>query len=519
MDVPTTHGQFAGATPQRRWWRTRRSEATPSPAFRRSGLRFLASTRFAGPRPPEAWHDQDSDTTSMPGGIDVHLLGDDEPLRPGVPIGIHYATSVEPPRATETPPGHHIIGPSAPTSSPWPHPLIDTSLHNPVGRRIDTRGPLAVLRHEQASMPAVDDLVPETLRQAAELEVLTYVDPRALDLASLRTVRALVDHPSLHPTPGVRAEILAAVTSRGCPVLTELDAPLRAALGDDLSNAIDRTRPEDLEDSCRLEAASVQQRRAALRSFGQTRAWRTMARRLGLELLGPPTMSVLLATNRPHRILQALDRFDAFVYPEKELILALHGTQANPELRRRIRSSDHLRLLEVPGDLVLGEVLNRASDHASGEVIVKMDDDDLYGPEHLDDLDLALEYSGASVVGKAAAFVYLEEIDTTIRRMPQGSETSSRTIAGGALAINREALRGVGGWRRSPRSVDQFLFEDVERSGGRLHRTHPFGFILWRSPSGHTWETSIDYFLRQAVRQWSGLALEQAGIRHQCEAP
>ena len=38
----------------------------------------------------------------------------------------------------------------------------------------------------------------------------------------------------------------------------------------------------------------------------------------------------------------------------------------------------------------------------------KVDDDDRYGPEHIWDLVLARQFSGATVVGKGAEFVYLE---------------------------------------------------------------------------------------------------------------
>ena len=41
---------------------------------------------------------------------------------------------------------------------------------------------------------------------------------------------------------------------------------------------------------------------------------------------------------------------------------------------------------------------------AQGTLLTKVDDDDLYGPEHVWDLVLARCYSGAAVVGKGAEF-------------------------------------------------------------------------------------------------------------------
>ena len=59
----------------------------------------------------------------------------------------------------------------------------------------------------------------------------------------------------------------------------------------------------------------------------------------------------------------------------------------------------------------LGAVLAAATAAAAGPLLAKMDDDDVYGAEHLWDLVLAHEYSGAALVGKFPATVYLARSD------------------------------------------------------------------------------------------------------------
>ena len=59
-------------------------------------------------------------------------------------------------------------------------------------------------------------------------------------------------------------------------------------------------------------------------------------------------------------------------------------------------------MIRVDGELTLGDALNAGVEASSGELVTKMDDDDYYSTEHLWDLVLALEYSGADLVGKGA---------------------------------------------------------------------------------------------------------------------
>ncbi len=56
------------------------------------------------------------------------------------------------------------------------------------------------------------------------------------------------------------------------------------------------------------------------------------------------------------------------------------------------------------------------------------------------------------------------------------------------------------------------MLKDVDDAGGRVYRTHGFGFILNRHGTGHTWTVDTDYFLTRADAQWRGLALEAAEV-------
>ena len=177
------------------------------------------------------------------------------------------------------------------------------------------------------------------------------------------------------------------------------------------------------------------------------------------------------------------------------------------------------KVLRAPASEPLGAVLDAAVEASSGTLLTKMDDDDAYGADHLWDLVLAREYSGAQLVGKWLEFVYLAASDRTMRWFNGRSERyQASVLAGGTLLVSRRDLDRAGGWRKAPRGVDTALAADVLQAGGRIYRTHAAGFMMVRHGCGHTWndaDGSDDSFLARADRVWPGFQPGRAGV----EAP
>jgi len=159
----------------------------------------------------------------------------------------------------------------------------------------------------------------------------------------------------------------------------------------------------------------------------------------------------------------------------------------------------------MPPAALFGDVLAAGVRAASGDLVVKMDDDDWYGPDFLSDLQLARHYSGAEVVGMTAEFVYLEALDRTVRRTDE-SERTAKFVAGGTMMLGRAFLASVGGFRPVRKYVDAQLLSATHAAGGSVYRTHGLGYVLRRSPSGHTWDAGADYFLdrERLDEQWEG---------------
>jgi hypothetical protein len=266
--------------------------------------------------------------------------------------------------------------------------------------------------------------------------------------------------------------------------------------GGDLAAVIRGAGADEVTDALVREQVAIRTRREA---------WRMLRPE-------PPSLSVLLPTSRPEQASHAAEQLARQRAEIFQLIVGLHGSAWD---RADTSSFTDLgcdvTLVRLPSATTLGSVLTELSDAADGDVVTKWDDDDHYGPHHLEDLQAALSYSGADIVGRGADFVFVEASNVTIRR-PGRSEAFDRVLAGGTLMMRRDLLNDVGGWGTRSRHVDQDLIDRVHRRGGWTYRTHPFGYLLTRRAGGHTWDAPASYFESAAIDSRPGLDLEFAGI-------
>lgn len=337
-------------------------------------------------------------------------------------------------------------------------------------------GWLTVLRFD--APVAVAEVVAELVRQAAPPLALspigfltTAADP-VVDLASLgrvtpRLVGSLRSTLGVRVAPGDDATAVLDLAAAGVPLVGTappgLPAPVATALA----------AQADLTDALAREEHSLVLRRAAL----------------DLVLPARPSVSVLLATRRPEMLEHALAQVARQRDVDLELVLAPHGFDPGPLAFER-----PLTVVPQTADTLFGDVLGAAAAAASGEVVLKMDDDDWYAPDVVADLLRARAYSGAELVGMPAEFHYLTEQDVTVRR-GHTSEHHASFVAGGTMLVDRAVLAEVGGFRPVRKYVDAQLLAAIAAAGGSTYRTHGLGYVLRRNPSGHTWQADLDYLL------------------------
>ena len=344
------------------------------------------------------------------------------------------------------------------------------------GSATDHRSPLPGSLDQRVLNPIGFDTAPTA-------PTAPVVDAATLDLRDGATEQLVAD---LRPAAGVRVETWDDATFRAVAGLAMAGVPVTAAtapaeqLGAEVAAAI--TAPVELDDVLAREEHSLVLRRAALDAF--SRPSRT------------PAVSIVLATRRPDMLDFAVGQVarqrgvDAL-----ELVLAPHGFEVDEARVLDLLGPDTaLQVCPQPETVIFGDVLAAAARAAEGDVILKMDDDDWYAPDAIADLLRARSYSGAELVGMPPEFHYLVERDLTVRR-GHPSEHYATFVAGGTMMVDRAMLREVGGFRSVRKYVDAQLLAAVRAAGGAIYRTHGLGYLLRRTPSGHTWQVDLDYLL------------------------
>ncbi len=351
--------------------------------------------------------------------------------------------------------------------------------------RAEGDGWLCVLRFDRPISVGV--VVAELARQsvAASTRVLP---PAAVDLRVINPIgfdadasEPVVPLSSLDLSRGVTEELVRSLRPvLGVRVDTDLDDTARLALAAagvplDLVDVTDRAAREE---------QSIVARRAAIDEIVPPSTW--------------PAVSIVMATRRPEMLEHALAQVAQQRGVERlELVLAPHGFDPGPLSAAQV--------VPQPESVVFGEVLNAAVAAASGDVVLKMDDDDWYAPDFVADLLRARAYSGADLVGTADEFYYLADRDLTVQRRHPG-EFYTQWVAGGTLMLDRSLLADVGGFAPVAKHVDRHLLDALLAVGATIYRTHGLGYVLRRNSDGHTYDADLDKILdpAQLVATWPG---------------
>lgn len=241
---------------------------------------------------------------------------------------------------------------------------------------------------------------------------------------------------------------------------------------------------------------------------------------LGLGLrFGPRREKVacLLVTMRPDLLPAAIERFRADRYPDRELVVVLHGHDAPlAEARALVRDGEPVSVHRLGRQYGLGTCLNFAASRTDAHYWAKVDDDDLYGPDYLSDLMLWRRFRDFQVGGKTAAFTYAEDsgeirLDDQLartrswqhRRAGQGERIH---VAGGTLVGTRDVLRDVPFSDVRRKGSDTDFLRRADAAGYDFHGFDIFNFALFRSgrEGFHTWNVDRAE-LKQRTRAVGGL--------------
>lgn len=226
-----------------------------------------------------------------------------------------------------------------------------------------------------------------------------------------------------------------------------------------------------------------------------------------------PAIAALLISHRPEDLGSALSALLRQTHRPLELVIGLHGAEATPEIEELLSATDiPAKTLAFDPELTLGECLNLAAAHTTAPLLAKIDDDDHYGPAHLEDSFHALCYSGADIVGKGTHYTYMAKDDQTVLRHPGMEETFIDGSPNGAtLVFRRETWEPVG-FPRRPRHVDTGFLRGARGLGSAVYAGSRWEFCYVRRPEGHTWDAESSVFTAGSEEAWDGFHPERVEV-------
>lgn len=320
-------------------------------------------------------------------------------------------------------------------------------------------------------------------------------------LSAYRAHKVFLNVNTVVGSPTMCARRIFEITASGTPVVSTPSPAIDAVFPAD--EVVQVSAPDEAEWTLRALVRNAELRdrmvhRAQRRIWaGHTYAHRVddVLRSVGLDhatVTGRvPRVSALVSTRRPGQLDHVLRTLAAQTGVDLQLVLLAHGVDL-PEADVRARAAEagltDLVVLAAPGDLPLGSCLNLLVEAADGDLVAKIDDDDLYGPHYLADQAAALGYSGAEVVGKQAHYLHLTGPDLTVLRYAHAEHRFGDRVSGPTIVTGRDVARSHP-FPALRRGEDTGFLETVLTAGGRIYSADRFNFVQVRAAGGtaHTW--------------------------------
>lgn len=226
--------------------------------------------------------------------------------------------------------------------------------------------------------------------------------------------------------------------------------------------------------------------------------------------------SFFVSTNRPSNVDYIFQNFARQTVSDKELVVLTHGFEIDKKRLKELQTHygvDELTVLSAPASNTLGSNLNTLTQACTGDVLFRMDDDDYYGANYALDLENALDFSGAALVGKAATYIYFENQNCSV--LTYGAHENRYT----------DFVRGATfcGWKST---FDRFKFPELERSedssflnqlksaGERVYAADRFNLLVMRraDKSTHTWTVNDEQLFASGEMKFIGSDPQQIEV-------
>lgn len=224
--------------------------------------------------------------------------------------------------------------------------------------------------------------------------------------------------------------------------------------------------------------------------------------RVGLDYAAPDlTVSAICSTRRPENIYLIRDtllKLAEGTNNRLEICIGIHGFRLSSQDREVLEEIPEVKIFSYDSNVPLGTVYNRLIGESSGQVIAKIDDDDFYGREYLNDQVAALRFSQAAIVGKGAYYCYLPGLGYSGLVSAEKENCYVDLIAGPTIVAWRSTFEKV---PFSPVTVgeDTRFLREASRIGLSIYSSDRFNFVRYRlNKDQHTWSQGTLHFIERS---------------------
>jgi hypothetical protein len=207
-------------------------------------------------------------------------------------------------------------------------------------------------------------------------------------------------------------------------------------------------------------------------------------------------ITVLLSTRREEMIQKILPQIDQQTIKPKKIVLLTHGFKLSmtSNTSSMIRKTTcPIEIVQCDKKMIFGDVLNLGLSKVSTEYVTKMDDDDLYGKYHLEDLYQALVISHAHIVGKWSNWVNIVAENKVYNWQPSKARHYGGHLPGATLLMPTALAKKLQ-FGSLPRGIDSDILIRAIHYGARLFSTHKYNFVRIRDEQGHTYAVDKKIF-------------------------
>ncbi|WP_171127038.1 glycosyltransferase family 2 protein [Ruegeria sp. HKCCA4707] len=221
------------------------------------------------------------------------------------------------------------------------------------------------------------------------------------------------------------------------------------------------------------------------------------------EPLGPRA-TVVSPTYRPGQIEKVLQMFRAQTWSNKELIVVANTDDPGQWDSAALCPEDCEQIVFLPRRFSPSTALNLGAARGGGDYVIRMDDDDNYGPNYVEDLMLGAAALWPDVMGKRAAFFHYVD-DGRLLMIPPVNRPefyqSSRIFSGGghlagfSHVVQRSLLKRLGYPEGVLAAADTSFLAAIEDEGNLLClRADALNAVVERrgDSSSHTWHDAPD---------------------------